>query len=82
MIRLLVAVGLLAHGVQADGPEPLGPRDVALCPVTGQNMSIADMYPLGLIGGQMLWFSTKDAAAQYGRDPRSFWRVPRWVAFP
>jgi hypothetical protein len=81
MIRLLLlAVGLLA-GVQADGPEPLGPRDVALCPVTGQNMTIADMYPLGLIGGQMLWFSTKDAASQYGRDPRSFWRVSLFVAF-
>lgn len=76
MMRLLIASLLVLARAQI----PAGPNDVAICPVTGQNMTISAMYPLGLTGGQMLWFATKDAAAQ--RVPASHPPVPNLKVAP
>ena len=43
---------------------------------SGKNMSTSDMYPLGLINGQNLYFATKDAAQQYGVSPQKYWLAP------
>ena len=73
MAKLLI-LALTCLGAAAQPPP--GPRDVAICPVTGKNMSTSDMYPLGLFNGQTLFFATKDDASTYGKDPRSYWLAP------
>ena len=74
MASKLLILALTCLGAAAQPPP--GPRDVAICPVTGKNMSTSDMYPLGLFNGQTLFFATKDDASTYGKDPRSYWLAP------
>ena len=74
MKLLLASLATLLVG--ALGQPPPGPRDVAICPVSGKKLNTSDMYPLGLFNGQALYFATKEDAQSYGQDPRAFWLAP------
>jgi YHS domain-containing protein len=59
-----------------DGP-PAGPNNIALCPVTGVNLTITDATPsLEFKNGQKLYFASEGAAAAYRKEPRAFWLSP------
>ena len=80
----LVTVVLGAFLVGAALAEPpLGPRTRAICPVTGQNITISDDTPtVEFKHGQKLYFQSKLAAEAYRKDPRDFWLSPRELPLP
>jgi YHS domain-containing protein len=56
---------------------PLGPRNQANCPVTGDSIKITQLTPVVLFeNGQRLYFSSKSAAASYAISPRDYWLSP------
>jgi len=58
------------------GPPP-GPSNVAVCPVTGQNLTIADDTDfVEFNNGQKLYFANPDSAEAYRTNPRVFWLSP------
>eukprot|EP00466_Bigelowiella_natans_P009724 jgi/Bigna1/54718/estExt_Genewise1Plus.C_410023 len=60
-----------------DGP-PAGPRNKALCPVTGASINISSKTPaVGFKNGQKIYFSSEEAAKAYRTSPRDFWLSPQ-----
>ena len=59
-----------------EGPPP-GPKDQALCPVTGSNLTITDTTPaLNFKNGQKMYFASEDAVQAYRKNPRAFFLSP------
>merc|ERR1711865_246127 len=64
------------------GPPP-GPSDQALCPVTGNNLTItAATASLMFKNGQKLYFSSKEASEAYRKTPRAFLLSPFELPLP
>merc|ERR1712160_23978 len=75
ILALAIASCLLCLAA-AMGPPP-GPNNIALCPVTGINMTITYQTPVvHFTNGQVLYFSTEQAASKYRDSPRDYWLSP------
>lgn len=59
-----------------ESPPP-GPSDEAVCPVTGQSLTIAaDTASVEFRNGQKLYFANPESAVAYRTNPRAFWLSP------
>ena len=86
MLRFITAaiVSQLVLCVICDamGPPP-GPKNKALCPVTGANITIDQSTDfVAFKNGQKLYFSSKNAAWAYKTNPRDFWLAPHDMPLP
>ena len=78
----VLAIFMFASTSRAMGPPP-GPRDQALCPVTGEKILITkDTAVVSLKHGQTLYFSSPDAASKYISSPRDYWLSPHEKPLP
>ena len=78
----VLAIFMFASTSRAMGPPP-GPRDQALCPVTGEKILITkDTAVVSLKHGQTLYFSSPDAALKYISSPRDYWLSPHEKPLP
>merc|ERR1711904_350357 len=78
---LLICV-VFAMSAAAMGPPP-GPRNIALCPVTGINMTLTAETPVvHFANGQVLYFATEEAANKSRGIPRDFWLSPHDLPLP
>ena len=79
---LVLAAACVVSLTLAMGPPP-GPKNIALCPVTGKNMTItADTPVVEFKNGQVLYFSSSEAAEKYRKQPRDYWLAPHDVPLP
>ena len=83
MLRLLCIPYCLALLVSVAAQPPLGPRNKAICPVTGEAIEIVPSTPtVTFINNQRLYFSSTTAATSYVKSPRDFWLSPHDLPLP
>ena len=90
MLAILFATPMLAAPVDhfavssrdADGPPP-GPKNLAFCPVTGQNLTLTSDTPsLTFTNGQQIYFASGADAGKYRASPRDYWLAPHDMPLP
>ena len=75
---MLVLSLLLTVVVTNSKPHVYGPVNKAVCPVTGQNLTISASTPFVTFvkSSQKLYFVSKEAAEAYRQRPRAYWLSP------
>ena len=74
MLFLLLQSLLLAD---VSAQPPPGPRNKAICPVSGDAIIIISSTPtVNFINDQQLFFSSETAATSYMKSPRDYWLAP------